>query len=458
MDSRSVPHPRARRLVAPVALTLGLTAVAMLSAPTAAYARGGGGGHGFGGGGGGLGKGGGHFGGGGGGFFFFGGGGNGGGNGTGLVIIIVLVVAYFLIKTWSQQRQAKRTMNTTSDRVAHRSDKVARDRATNVEAQVGALSDSDATFDVDALKERAVSLYVTAQRAWTASDEATLDQILAPVVYGKWTEQLGEYVARGEVNVVEIIDGPEVEMVNVANRAGETDDTVTFRITATLDDYVLSRRTGERVTRKDRSRRPVEYWTLRKSATGDWIVAGIEQAEDGSHHLTDAIETDTWNQKAVARDATLEVAERLSAPGASDVLSLTSISWADDAARAAADVGLVDARFDTSVIEVAITEFLEEWRMNDGSLDFTAVRTPNRTVLRSAEVRSIEVRDLVSREPIAFRVAVAVHGVYYEVDRRTEEVVAGDSHASRTVPFLFTMRLDDASSRGWTVTTVERSA
>ena len=158
-------------------------------------------------------------------------------------------------------------------------------------------------------------------------------------------------------------------------------------------------------------------------------MAGIEQAEDGSHHLTDAIETDAWNQKAVARDATLEVAERTSAPRTTDVLALTNISWADDADQAADDLSLVDARFDKSVLEVAIATFLEEWAMNDGSLDFTAVRTPNRTVLRTASVRGIEVRDLVSREPIAFRVAVAAHGIYYEVDRRTEEVVAGDPRA-----------------------------
>jgi hypothetical protein len=136
---------------------------------------------------------------------------------------------------------------------------------------------------------------------------------------------------------------------------------------------------------------------------------------------------------------------------------LTNISWAEDADKAANDVGLVDARFDKSVLEVAITEFLEEWWMNDGSLDFTAIRTPNRTVMRTATIRSIEVRELVSREPIAFQVAVATHGIYYEVDRRTEEVLAGDPRANRTVPFLFTMRLDDASSRGWTVTAVERS-
>jgi hypothetical protein len=108
------------------------------------------------------------------------------------------------------------------------------------------------------------------------------------------------------------------------------------------------------------------------------------------------------------------------------------------------------------VLEVAIARFLEEWQLNDGSLDFTAVRTPYRTVMRTATIGGIEVRELVSREPIAFRVAVEAHGVYYEVDRRTEEVVAGDAHASRTVPFLFTLRLDEGS-QGWTVVAAEVS-
>lgn len=94
--------------------------------------------------------------------------------------------------------------------------------------------------------------------------------------------------------------------------------------------------------------------------------------------------------------------------------------------------------------------------MNDGSLDFTAVRTPNRTVMRTATVRTIEVRDLVSRDPIEFRVAVEADGIYYEVDRRTEEVLAGDPRKVRALPFLFTMRTD-AASAGWTVTAVEHS-
>ena len=448
MDPTTGRRHRTRRLATAVATLLGLAGVPVLLAPTAAYARGGGGVHGFGGGGGG------HFGG-GGGFVFFGGGGSGGGSGTGLLVLILLVAVYLLIKNWFERRRTNRTMNTTSDRVAHRSDKEAAARAASVEAQVEALADTDDTFDLEALKERAVTLYVTAQRAWTAGDHATLEAILAPVLYRKWTEQLHAYEARGEVNVVEIVGGPAVELVNVANRTGESDDTVTFRITATLNDYVLLRRSGARATRKDRSTRPVEYWTLRKNRAGEWIVASVEQAEDGSHHLTDSIEIDTWSQKSVARDAVLEVADRTTGTRGSDVLSLTNISWAEDADKAAGDLSLVDARFDKQVLEVAIAQFLEEWQMNDGSLDFTAVRTPHRTVLRTATVRDIEVRELVSREPIVFRVAVEAEGIYYEVDRGTEEVVAGDAHASRTVRFVFTMRLADEASQGWTVTAVD---
>ncbi|WGL51351.1 Tim44-like domain-containing protein [Nocardioides sp. BP30] len=453
MDRVPARRHRVRRLIAPAALTGGLTLLSAL-APTAAYARGGGGRGGFGGGGGGGG-----FGGGGGGYhggggFFFLGSGGGGGGGL-LLVIVVVVVVYLLYKTWSQRRQARRTMNTTSDRVAHRADRTARARAAAVEAHVGALATVDRTFDVEALKQRATSLYITAQRAWTARDEATLRAILAPVLFGKWSEQLQEYASRGEVNVVEIVDGPSVEMVNVANRSGETSDTVTFRITATLNDYVTSSWSGAHASRRDSSSRPVEYWTLRKNAAGEWIVASIEQAEDGSHHLTDAIETDSWNQKAVAREAVLEVAQRTSAGGASDVLSLTNVSWSDAADRAAGDVSLVDGRFDKSVLEVAIAQFLEEWQLNDGSLDFTAVRTRNRTVMRTAVIRGIEVRELVSREPVVFRVAVAAEGVYYEVDRRTEEVVAGDAHAPRTISLVFTLRLEDATAHGWSVTGVD---
>ena len=277
MDSSAARQAGSRRLVAFVAVTFAGVVVPVLAAPTAAYARGGGGGGGFrGGGGGGFGGGGGGRYGGGGGVFFFG----GGGNGTGLVVLVVLVLVYLLFKSLAQRRREKRTMNTTSDRVASRSDKAARARAADVEAQVAALADTDTSFDVEALRERAAGLYVAAQRAWTAGDKATPNTILAPVVYGKWTDHLDEYLARGEVNVVEIVEGPLVEMVDVANRAGETDDTVTFRITATLNDYVMSRRTGARANRRDNSTRPVEYWTLRKTEAGEWIVAAIEQVED----------------------------------------------------------------------------------------------------------------------------------------------------------------------------------
>jgi predicted lipid-binding transport protein (Tim44 family) len=429
-----------------------LATVAALSSPTAAYARGGGGSHGFSGGGGSGG------GGGGGGI-----GGIGGGiHGTGFIVgaggggfLVLLVVVILLVLAWryfSRMRKPGKGsgLNTASDRVAHRADAIARQRAAQVEAQVDALADTDASFDVDALKQRAVSLYETAQRAWTARDHATLKRILSPVLYGKWADELQDYASRGEVNVVEIVSGPMVELVDVANRTGEANDTVTFRITATLNDYVR-RNGGSHAVRTDGSSRPVEYWTLRKNDSGTWIVASIEQAAEGAHHLTAAVETDGWDQKAIARDAVLDVAEKTSAKGLDDILSLTTISWSTDADAAAGDLGALDGRFDKPVLEVAIEQFLEEWAMNDGSLDFTSVRTANRTVMREAVIASVEVRSLVSREPIVFQVAVAAEGIYYEVDRRTEEVLQGDAHKRRPVTFAFDLRLDGPSAKGWTV-------
>lgn len=426
-----------------------LAAVAALSSPAVAYARGGGGSHGF--------SGGGHHSSGGGGYHGSTSGGYGGGGvfigGVGGSIILLLIVAVLILVLWFKfraWRAGRGGLNTGSDRAAHRSDAQARERAAQVEARVDVLGDSDATFELDALKERAVWLYVTAQRAWSERDRATLKKILSPVLYGKWAEELRDYKSRGEVNVVEVVSGPEVELVDVANREGEVNDTVTFRISATLNDYVR-RGKGSNAVRKDGSTRPVEYWTLRKDKAGTWIVASVEQAAEGAHHLTSAIETDGWDQKAVARDAVLEVAGKTAVEGVTDILSLTGISWSTDADAAAGDLSVLDGRFDKSVLEVAVEQFLEEWVMNDGSLDFTSVRTPNRTVMRQATVASVEVRSLVSRDPIVFRVAVGAQGVYYEVDRRTEEVLRGDAHKRRPVTFAFDLRLNGPSAEGWTV-------
>ncbi|NUR57666.1 MAG: Tim44 domain-containing protein [Catenulispora sp.] len=425
-----------------------IAGVAALSSPAVAQARGGGGGHGYGGGGGG-----GH--GGGGGIHGVGLVGLGGGGSVALLVIVLIVLVLWLAFR-SRKSGGSSGLNTGSDRAAHRADEAARQRAAQVEARLEAVADTDATFAVDALKERAVWLYTTAQRAWTARDRAVLRQILAPVLYVKWDEELRDYEARGEVNVVEVVSGPEVELVNVANRTGETNDTVTFRITATLNDYVR-RANGSSAVRKDRAKRPVEYWTLRKDGSGAWIVASVEQAAEGAHHLTAALETDVWDQKAVAREAVLEVAQNTSVPGVSDVLSLTGISWSTDADAAAGDLSVLDGRFDKAVLEVAIEQFLEEWAMNDGSLDFTSVRTPNRTVMRNAKVASVEVRSLVSRDPIVVRVVVDAEGFYYEVDRRTEEVLLGDAHKRRPVTFTFDLRLDGPSAKGWIVVAAQAS-
>jgi hypothetical protein len=167
--------------------------------------------------------------------------------------------------------------------------------------------------------------------------------------------------------------------------------------------------------------------------------------------LTGAIETDGWDQKEVARDAVLEVAGKTAVTGVSDNLSRTNISWSTDADAAVGDLSVLDGRFDRSVLEVAVERFLEEWVMNDGSLDFTSVRTVNRTVMRDAVVTSVKVRSLVSRDPVVFRVAVDAEGVYYEVDRRTEQVLRGDAHQRRPIGFTFDLRLDELSTRAWTV-------
>jgi len=111
----------------------------------------------------------------GGGFGFIGGGG-GGSFGVLLFLALLVLVGWLAYRAWkkragnSNPNTGKSNLNTVSDRVAHRSDDAARQRAAQVEARVEALAETDATYAPDALKKRAVWLYTTAQRAWTARD------------------------------------------------------------------------------------------------------------------------------------------------------------------------------------------------------------------------------------------------------------------------------------------------
>lgn len=425
-----------------------LAAVALTFTPASAFARPGGGSGGYDGGGGG----------GGGGYDGGSGGGSGGGGFSGdasdfiWVVVVVVGVVAFQVVNRRKVRGSGSPMNTGSDRDAHRDDPTASSRAEQVEAQVDVLADTDPSFEPDDLEATALGLFNRAQVAWTGDDLDTLKTILAPAIYTKWSEQLSDYRSRGEVNVVKTVGTPKLELVDVENREAEADDTVTFRISAELIDYVTGR-DGDKRERTDGSTQPVEYWTLRKNETG-WMVAAIEQAAEGRHHLTDEIETDGWNQQAIAREATLDVAAKTSAAhglAGSGVLGLTNIAWSTDADEAARDLALVDGRFDKPALEVAIQAFLEEWADNDGSLDFTEVRTPNRTVMRDADITGIEVQALVSKAPVVFDVAVAAEGLYYEVARSTEVVLSGDAHQPRALRFVFRIQLDDTPARGWDV-------
>ena len=62
---------------------------------------------------------------------------------------------------------------------------------------------------------------------------------------------------------------------------------------------------------------------------------------------------------------------------------------------------------------------------------------------------------LVSRKPIVFRVAVRAEGVFYQVDRRTEQVLKGDAQHRRPLSFAFDLRLDGPEAAGWTVVTAD---
>ena len=265
---------------------LALAAVALLAVADLAFAQAGGGSSGFGGGGGGGG-----FSGGGGGGGFSGGSGS---SSTGSPIVVVVVFGAFGLFVLFQVLHARRYRRKVRERDA-------RVRTASNEA-----AEDDAYFDDDYLLPYARSLFIEAQSAWDARDRHRLSAAVGEDLMVEWARRLDDFDAKGWHNRVSVANEPEIRYVGLVNREDDSEDRAVVRIDAMLRTFVLDR-TGQQINRKDASsalHNVVEYWTLARR--GDhWIVASIEQAKEGDHHLDSQIVASPWSDTTRLEDEAL---------------------------------------------------------------------------------------------------------------------------------------------------------
>src|SRR3954468_17912323 len=176
-----------------------------------AAAGGGSGGYGGGGGGGGGG---------------FGGGGGSGGSGDMPGWLWILIIAgaflFFGLSALSTWRYARRR----------------RARMAKVALAAAEAREDDPDFDPETVQNAAAALFVEIQRRWTEREVDGLTELVRAALTVEWRRRLDDFAAKGWHNIVTVEDGPEIEYAGLVNRAGEEEDRVVVRVSATLEDYV----------------------------------------------------------------------------------------------------------------------------------------------------------------------------------------------------------------------------
>jgi predicted lipid-binding transport protein (Tim44 family) len=423
-------------------------ALSLLAAQTA-FAGPGGGTSGFSGGGGGGGGGG------------FSGGGSSGGSGTGrtgsgvtFLIFVGLFLLLLITLTIVGRVQARK----------YRKRRQARERS--IELAAAEAADDDEDFAVETVKAEAGQLFTEIYRAWSDRDRPALAAALGEDLMVEWGRRLDDFDRKGWHNICEVKKGPDVEYLGLVNRAEDTEDRVTVRITSTTVDYVKDRN-GNKITRNDATTtitRQSEYWTLGKRGEA-WILLSIQSDPEGRHILDSDIVATPWGDDQRLRDESItELATAETVENPSEYADLDF----DGTARAAAlDLAMVDGRFAPDVLEAAVRRAVDAWSEavdgDDAPLEAIATPTavqellyPNgertRLVVRGPRLKQLRITALhADATPPAMSVEADLSGRRYLENRDTAAVLGGSKERETTFTERWTMTLDGDEATPWRI-------
>jgi predicted lipid-binding transport protein (Tim44 family) len=430
---------------AALALTL------LLANAAAALAAPGGGSSGFGGGGGGGGGG-------------FGGGGSSGGAGTsagggiGFLVFVglfLLVIVFVTISTAIATRKMRKRR---------------RQRADQVTLAAAEASDDDPDFDPQTVYEAAERLYLGIIKAWSDRDRDGLRAQIGGDLLVEWERRLDDFDRKGWHNVCSIVKGPNLQYLDLVNRADDADDRVTVRIEATLRDLVRDR-SGRAITRNNSTSQLVaqkEWWTLGKRGDG-WILLSIEQDAEGVHHLDSAIVATPWGDEARLHDeAVTELAGADAVPDG-QIAQIADLDFDGDARTHALDLAMVDGRFAPDVLEAAVRRAVEAWAeaVDGEDAPLERIATPHaveallypgdpskrtRVVVRGPRLKALRITALhAEATPPAMQVEADVVGRRYREDRDTAARIEGSAERETTFTERWTMTLDGDEATPWRI-------
>lgn len=136
------------------------------------------------------------------------------------------------------------------------------------------------SFDLGGLKCEIAELYLAVQSARGAADDERAAELLGPDLHGAWRQRWRELRRRGLRAVVEVLDGPLVQLVEPVRREATGAQRVIVAVTATLRDETVD--SAGLVLRheadydQDGRITTTEYWTLERAPADGWRLLAVD--------------------------------------------------------------------------------------------------------------------------------------------------------------------------------------
>ena len=198
----------------------------------------------------------------------------------------------------------------------------------------------------------------------------------------EWERRLDDLARRGWRNRVQCLGEPTIEYVGLTHRGDLASDRVVVRVEARMRDFVEDLY-GNHIRRAGRLAETVftkEFWTLARNASGNWILASVEQGAEGKHAIADQIVATAWSDEQSMHDeALVEGAVAQAVPEGTKVAEVAALEFDGDARAAALDLSLADGRFSPDVLEVAARRAVKAWAeaVDGGDASLRAIATPD---------------------------------------------------------------------------------
>jgi hypothetical protein len=332
-------------------------------------------------------------------------------------------------------------------------------RASRARGAALEAAEEDPLFSPEEVKRSVAEVVVFGQALWRTAEVSGLEERLDAHLIRAWARSRESWLG----GALRVVGQPSVDLLQVVNRGGETEDRVIVRVrlkvrwrnpTRWTEDIVgnLAARHHAHLDERWTLGRRENRWML-LSVDGDPLAGPVLSAP--------LVPTRSHDVKRLQEESLAELAS--SEKVAKDV-NLSDLVAADEPpALALLDLSTVDGRFLPALIAAELAHLIEVWEEattgseaplgNLASHEATAALLhpagDKRLIMRDAELKSWEPTRLdLSRRPAAVEVALTVDAIRYvvTVDR---DYVVGNADQPHHMALTWLLELTDSAQAPW---------